>query len=133
MIRFTLKCDQGHSFDSWFQSSDAFDTLAGKGLVSCAECGSTQVAKSVMAPAVSTSGEVDAPRREAALKALREKVEANSDYVGDRFAAEARAMHLGDKPNRPIHGEAKIAEAKSLIEDGVPVVPLPFAPRRKVN
>ena len=133
MIRFTLRCDQGHSFDSWFRSSDAFDGLAAQGHVACADCGSTAVEKAVMAPMVSTSGEIDVPKREAALKALREKVEASSDYVGEAFAREARAMHLGDTPHRPIWGEAKPAEARSLIEDGVPVLPLPFTPRKKAH
>lgn len=70
---------------------------------------------------------------ERAMAEMKRQVEENSEYVGDTFAEEARAMHLGDAPERAIHGEANLKEAKELIDDGVPVVPLPFAPKRKTN
>lgn len=137
MIRYDLTCDKGHAFDSWFASAVAYDRLAGAGHVACPECGSAQVAKALMAPAVVAKAEraLTTPRdpREAALAELRAQVEANSDYVGLSFAAEARAMHEGRAPERPIHGEAKLDEARKLIEDGVPVAPLPFLPARKAN
>ena len=141
MIRYTLKCDQGHSFESWFASATAYDTLAAKGHLSCAQCGSPKVDKALMAPAVAAAAEAakDTPppplgpqsEIERRLAALREHVEKNSDYVGTRFAAEARAMHAGESPDRPIWGEARLDEAKALVEDGVPVAPLPFLPRTR--
>lgn len=134
MIRFTLKCDRDHQFESWFQSGAAFDKLVASGMVTCTTCGSSQVTKSIMAPAVSTSSEITVPKpTEAALAAMREHVESNSDYVGKTFAKEARAMHDGVTPERAIYGEANLAEAKKLVEDGVPVMPLPFVPRKKTN
>lgn len=134
MIRFHLKCDQNHSFESWFQSGEAFDRLVASGMVSCADCGSTSISKSIMAPAVSKSSDITAPRpTDAALAKLRDVVEQNSDYVGSGFAKEARDMHDGVTPERPIYGEAKLEEAKKLVEDGIPVMPLPFIPRKKTN
>lgn len=149
MIQYSLKCEHGHSFDSWFQSAAAFDKLQGVGMVACSICGSTDVAKSVMAPRVTTSrakasepAQAPAPKPslseptsevEKAFAAMREQVEKNSTYVGADFAKEARAMHDGDAPERQIHGEAKIDDAKKLIEDGVPVMPLPFMNTRKTN
>ena len=159
MIRYALKCDQGHSFESWFQSADAYDGLRAAGHVCCPQCGSTKVEKSLMAPKVRPArkaalaqpdpppGDTPPAQPEAnqtaagapdpdvarALAEMRAKVEAESDYVGDSFAREARAMHLGDVPERSIYGEAKPDEARALIEDGVPVLPLPFTPTRKTN
>lgn len=149
MIRYALKCADGHSFESWFQSADAFDTLAKRGMVGCAVCGTASVEKALMAPGIAAEAKseaeakAEAPARgslttpsspvEKALAELRRKVEENSDYVGMNFAAEARAMHEGAAPRRSIHGEAKPEEARKLIEDGVPVAPLPFLPQRKAN
>ncbi|NDW52920.1 DUF1178 family protein [Aliiroseovarius sp. PrR006] len=162
MIRYALKCDQNHKFESWFQNADAFDALTAAGHVACPDCGSTKVAKSLMAPKVrparnaaakpeaqetppvptaapSTPAPHVAPppevqaEIEAEIAKLRAKVEAESDYVGEDFAEEARAMHLGEAPERAIYGETKLEDAKELIEDGVPVMPLPFTPTRKVN
>ena len=140
MIQFTLKCEADHRFDSWFQSAAAFDKLHDAGMVSCAVCGSTHVEKALMAPRLQSGGpapnapaETDAVPREQALAALRRKVEENSDYVGMNFVREARDMHDGLTPERSIYGEAKPEEARKLIEDGVPVAPLPFIPGRKSN
>lgn len=142
MISYSLICDQGHDFDSWFQSASAYDALEKAGHLSCAVCGSAQVRKAVMAPRVSTPAKdeaapmaLSAPGSDAekALSELRRKVEENSDYVGDRFAEEARSMHLGDTPERSIYGEANLQQAKALAEDGVPVMPLPFAPKKKLS
>jgi len=134
MIRFHLKCDQDHEFESWFQSGAAFDKLVAAGMITCTTCGSTTVAKTIMAPAVSTSSQITAPKQnEAAIAALREQVESNSDYVGDTFAKQARDMHDGITPERSIYGQANLAEAKKLVDDGIPVVPLPFVPRKKTN
>ncbi|MFB9151571.1 DUF1178 family protein [Roseovarius ramblicola] len=138
MIKFTLKCERGHRFDSWFQSASAFDRLSGTGMVACAVCGSTQVEKALMTPQVqgarddrSLSSSPDTA--ELAIAALRRKVEANADYVGTRFAQEVRDMHDGVLPERAIYGEARPEEAKRLFDDGIPVAPLPFSPRRKTH
>ncbi|WP_120502569.1 DUF1178 family protein [Roseovarius sp. EL26] len=149
MIQFTLKCDQDHRFDSWFQSADAFDKLKAAGMVTCAICGSGRVQKAIMAPRVQASrskattpavepvkseaGALSPSTAEQALAELKKKVEDNSEYVGMNFAQEARDMHEGTAPERAIYGEAKPEDAKKLIEDGVPVAPLPFIPGRKAN
>ena len=135
MIRYALRCDKGHDFDGWFRSSDAFETTRAAGHVACTQCGSDKVEKSLMAPAVPVAKQAQPAMTpaEAALHALRQQVEASSDYVGLKFVDEARAMHEGRTPGRAIHGEARIEDARKLIEDGVPVAPLPFLPRQKVN
>lgn len=153
MISYTLKCQDGHTFDSWFQSASAFETLKDGGHLSCSVCGSGAVDKAVMSPRVSalrSAGQAKPAEQEtsvaakakssempeqikAALQEMKRHVESNSDYVGSKFAQEARAMHLGDSPMRSIYGEANGAEAKALLEDGVPVMPLPFTPTKKVN
>ena len=137
MIQFALRCDADHRFESWFKSSDAFDTLMASGLVTCAICGSAKVEKALMAPKVCDSkSRALAPSpelTEQALTELKKQVEQNSDYVGMNFAKEARDMHEGSAPERSIYGEARPDEAKKLIEDGIPVAPLPFVPGRKSN
>jgi hypothetical protein len=145
MIRYALKCDRHHEFESWFHSADTFDKLKAGGMVSCLQCGSDQIEKLLMTPAVRPSRRTKtaepAPRplaepaspAEAALAAIRRQIEENSEYVGLNFAAEARAIHDGDSPIRSIYGEARAEEAKALIRDGVPVAPLPFLPTRKAN
>ena len=139
MITYTLVCDADHRFESWFKSSAAFDDLSRSGHLSCAVCGSRKVEKSLMAPSVQPARKAATKLRdpssdqEAALAALRAKVEANSEYVGMNFVTEARAMHDGDAPERSIYGEARADEAMKLMEDGVPVAPLPFMPTRKSN
>lgn len=156
MIRYALNCSNDHSFESWFQSAQAFDKLKASAMVACPVCTSTEIDKAIMAPRVRTArgaalpalditsptetstggaGALSKPKSpaEIALAELKKKVEANSEYVGMNFASEARAIHDGDAPQRAIYGEAKLEEAKSLIEDGVPVAPLPFTPNRKTN
>ena len=134
MIRFQLKCDQDHEFESWFQSGAAFDKLVKAGMVTCTVCGSSKVSKTIMAPAVAKKNQITAPKpTEAALAAMRDQVEKNSDYVGENFAKEARDIHDGTAPERAIYGQANLAEAKKLVDDGIPVVPLPFMPRKKTN
>lgn len=140
MIHYDLICANDHAFDSWFQSAEGFDGLAAAGKVACPVCGSVEVRRAMMAPAVAHGGvaatrPLGEPREgiEAALAELRRQVEANSEYVGMNFATEARAIHDGAAPERAIYGEARLDEAKKLIEDGVPVAPLPFLPKRKAN
>ena len=142
MIQYALKCDNEHSFDSWFQSAEAFEKLSKVGMVTCTICGSEKVDKAIMTPRVKKSEKgktntlsLTAPSTpaEQALKELKAYVERNSDYVGKDFATEAREMHEGAAPERSIYGEAKAEDAKKLIEDGIPVTPLPFAVARKSN
>ncbi|MEY4871547.1 MAG: hypothetical protein RLZZ563_877 [Pseudomonadota bacterium] len=142
MIRYSLKCAADHGFESWFQSGAAFDSLHAAGHVTCPVCGSSTVEKSLMAPMVRPTREDEAAKPslgtpatelEQALAALRRQVEENSEYVGVNFVTEARRIHAGDAPERAIYGEARADEAKKLIEDGVPVAPLPFLPARKAN
>lgn len=145
MIQYALKCADGHSFNSWFQSADAYEKLSVAGHVSCAICGNAQISKAIMAPRVTAArdaapepvkpGALSKPANptEQALANLRKKVEDNSDYVGMNFVSEARAMHDGDMPERSIYGEAKPEEARKLVEEGIPVAPLPFMPNRKTN
>lgn len=141
MISYTLKCEDGHTFDSWFQSADAFEKLLAQDMVTCSVCGSPHVKKAVMAPRVRASrdkakpaapGPLSGPASpaEQALAELRRKIEANTEDVGDRFAAEARAIHEGEAPERAIRGQARFDEARALLEEGVPVAPLPWGNRR---
>lgn len=135
MIRYALKCHDGHSFESWFQSADAYDALAAKGLVTCAVCGATEVSKAMMAPKVSDGARaLSTPTSEAEGKivALRKKIESQATYVGGKFAEEARRLHEA-KVDKPIYGEASGPEVKRLLDDGVPVAPLPFLPKSKAN
>lgn len=141
MIRYALRCADGHSFEGWFRDSAAFDAQAGAGQVVCAVCGGGDVAKALMAPAVAAapakaeeaqpilSAPVP-PEVAGALAALRRKVEESADYVGPRFAEEARRIHAEGGAERPIWGEATPAQARALRDDGVPVAPLPFLPKR---
>ena len=143
MIRFALKCENDHRFESWFQSGAAFDALLARDMVVCPDCGSTVVTKDLMAPKVGAKRPAEElpqqvtnapdPDLADAIRKLRDHVERNSDYVGGNFAREARAMHVGDTPHRPIYGEVDKKEAESLAEDGVPALPLPFIPKQKTN
>jgi len=152
MIRYTLRCERGHAFESWFQTSSAYDSQVKRKLVTCPACGSAKVEKAIMAPQiVSKKGRdsaVPAPaspadvtipsstplmmaqERElrAKLRELRDHIVKNADNVGERFPNEARKMHYGDIEHRPIYGEASPDEARSLIEEGVEVSPLPVLP-----
>jgi len=140
MIRFSLKCSKGHDFDSWFGSNADFERLQTRGLIACAVCGGADVSKAIMAPAVSMAEQAEqaaahplsapASPAEQALRELRAKIEAEATDVGKSFASEARKMHAGEVPERPIFGEAKIEDARALIEDGIRVAPLPWGKRR---
>lgn len=134
MIKYALKCDIDHEFEAWFASSDGYDDQVRQGLVECPMCGSTRVMKAIMAPQVRTSKGADtlADTQKAVAEAiyrLRRHVETTHDYVGKGFAVEAREIHEGLAPDRPIYGEATPDEVKSLVEDGVPVAAIPvFSP-----
>jgi hypothetical protein len=152
MIHYTLRCDRGHAFESWFQSSSAYESQEKRKLVSCPVCGSAKVERAIMAPQIvskkgrdsavpAAAGPADAAppastpllmaqERElrAKLKELRDHIVKNADNVGERFPTEARKMHYGDIEHRPIFGEASPDEARALIEEGVEVAPLPVLP-----
>ena len=134
MIRFSLHCEHAHEFEGWFRSNDDFDTQKKRGFVECPACGSNKVEKALMAPAVSTSRKQEKMalamgeqqrRAMAELKALSQKMRENADYVGDKFAEEARKIHFGEMEARGIYGEATAEEAKGLIDDGVDFMPIP--------
>jgi hypothetical protein len=152
MIRYSLRCDRDHAFESWFQSSAAYDSQVRRKLVTCPACGSAKVEKAIMAPRIvgkkgrekaapapaaetvpavnESTSLMMAQERElrAKLKELRDHIVKNADNVGERFPNEARKMHYGDIEHRPIYGEASPEEARSLIEEGVEVSPLPVLP-----
>lgn len=146
MIKYTLICETDHEFEIWFSKSSDFDEQAPKGLIECPYCGSTKVEKGIMAPNVSTSrkktaiAEKQASKQKVALQMMnhqaakiRKEIEDKCDYVGEKFADEARAIHYGDKPERAIYGEASPSEAAGLHEEGVEIAPLPdiLSPKRK--
>ena len=139
MIRYALACEHAHDFEGWFGSSADYDDQLARGLLECPVCASRAVKKQIMAPAVvgaKKRGEaVDGgPARAMMMEAMgrvRAHVEENFDYMGDRFADEARAIHEGRSEERGIYGEATPKEVRALVEDGVPVAPLPGAPVKK--
>ena len=149
MIRYNLRCEKGHAFESWFQSSAAYESQEKRRLVSCPACGSVKVERAIMAPQiVSKKGREAAPPAAPAPAApaevtassestpllmaqereLREFVKSNAEDVGQRFPAEARKMHYGEIKHRPIYGEATPDDAKSLVDEGVDVMPMPVLP-----
>jgi hypothetical protein len=155
MIRYSLRCDHDHAFESWFQDSSAYDTQVKRKLVSCPVCSSVRIEKAIMAPrivgkkgrerveptpaapanaetpvAATSTPLVMAQERElrAKLKELRDHIVKNADNVGEQFPNEARKMHYGDIEHRPIYGEASPDEARSLVDEGIEVSPLPVLP-----
>ena len=138
MIRYSLKCDSNHDYDSWFQSSEAYLQLRDAGMLSCPICGSGSIDKAIMSPQVLANDKANKPktridvkapltRLEGAIRKFRQEVEDNSENVGKKFAEEARAIHYGDAPERSIRGESHLEEARSLVEEGISVIPLPWS------
>jgi hypothetical protein len=149
-----LACNKAHQFESWFPSSEAYDAQRAQGLLTCPVCGSAKIEKQIMAPSVARTDKAhavltDAPTQPSAeppspqpvallsepeqaframLKAVREHVMRNADYVGSGFAEEARKMHYGEIEHRLIYGEANLVQAKALLEEGIEVHPLPIVP-----
>ncbi|MPR09613.1 DUF1178 family protein [Microvirga tunisiensis] len=144
MIKYALACEQAHEFESWFPSSEAFETQRKRGYVTCPYCNSAKVEKQVMAPSVARTDKAPkAPTPEvqpvavlsererdlrSALRALREHVLKNAEDVGKGFVEEARKMYYGETEERSIYGEADLAEAQALLEEGIDVLPLPVVP-----
>lgn len=143
MIVFDLRCAQAHVFEAWFASSTAYAEQREAGQVECPLCGDRTIEKAVMAPQLAAKGnrKPDAPSPQAVRAALQQlaghqaKMLETSTWVGTNFADRARAMHEGETPVTQIHGQASLAEAKALVEEGVPVAPLPFpvVPPKQVN
>lgn len=141
MIRYDLRCANGDEFEAWFGSMADFDAQAEQGQLYCPQCGTSHVQKAPMAPSVVTGRKKDARQERAVAMAMaskvRERIKDNFDYVGDKFADEARKMHAGETEERAIWGEATPAEAEALAEDGIPASPLPPelapTPDKKVN
>lgn len=138
MIKYTLACDSGHSFEAWFSSSTDFDGQAERGLVSCPVCGSAKVGKELMAPSVSTARKkdetkvlmMDQARKEAVAK-IRELVTSireNAEDVGPKFPEEARKIHYGEAEQRGLIGQATVDEAKALLDEGIEIAALPVLP-----
>lgn len=144
MIVFDLACDNGHVFEAWFGSTDDYEKQKAGGLVSCPMCNSASVEKAVMAPRVAAKGNRDiaparSPEQTKQMMAMLAKAQAEalaqSDYVGKRFADEARAIHLGEAVERSIYGEASREETRALLDEGIAVAPLifPVAPPGEAN
>jgi hypothetical protein len=140
MIRYKLTCQNGDDFEAWFRSSEDFDLQAEGKLIDCPVCGDSSVKKAPMAPAI-VRGQPEAPTERPTAMVMAERLAAhvrdNFDYVGDRFPAEARAIHSGEAEDRAIWGEATPEEARAMAEEGVPVAPLPVGaapvPAKKLN
>ncbi len=139
MIRYALLCEHEHDFEGWFGASGDFDDQQSRGLIECPVCGSKAVRKAIMAPAVAgakrraqdqSPAQTQAMMMEA-MDRIRQHVEENFDNVGDGFATEARAIHEGRAEDRGIYGQATAGEVRELVEDGVPIAPLPPEPRKK--
>ncbi len=155
MIVFDLACSHHHRFEGWFGSSADFEDQRAQGLLTCPACGCAQIAKAPMAPAVPAKANArglsvpdrlaqpmantpmppELQKAFAALAKMQAEALKQSTWVGDKFVAETRKMHYGERDEAPIHGQASLSEAKALIEEGVPVAPLlfPVAPPDKLN
>ena len=131
MIKYNLKCKNNHNFDAWFSDSSNFEEQNKNNLIFCPKCNSTKIEKNIMAPNIGskkqsyTNALKTEKNYEKIIKNVRKHVEKNFDYVGDKFADEARAIHYGEKEEREIYGETSVEEAVDLIEEGVNVSPIP--------
>jgi hypothetical protein len=137
MILFDLKCGEGHVFEAWFRNSGAYDAQAAAHEIACPICGDSRIAKAPMAPRIGKSRQDVEKTETAALRRaevmrelveLRRKVEEKCDYVGDRFAEEARRIHYGEIGKRDIYGEATETETTELKEEGIVVERIPWVP-----
>ena len=139
MIHYSLVCDRSHKFDGWFSNAAAYDSQKQRSLVTCPICLTTAVDKAIMAPAVSRSdakekvslsiGHPEHQKLREAMMALRNKVTSEADYVGDKFADEARKIHYGETEARGIYGEATDQQHQELVDEGVEVARIPWLPR----
>lgn len=133
MILFKLRCANAHEFEAWFRDGATYERQAGRGLIACPDCGDTSIEKAPMAPRLArAASEKAAPpspeQLRRALQQLRRHVESSCDYVGDRFADEARRIHRGEAEARGIYGESTAEESDSLAEEGIEVARIPWVP-----
>lgn len=146
MIKYRLACTDGHEFEGWFRNSDAFEAQQGLGHLACPTCGSARVSKAIMAPAIATRRAKSEPAPSptaapatpaeklsveeirSAIRSMHDEVRAKAEYVGPRFAEEARKIHDAESEKRGIYGEASLEEVRALAEDGIPCLPLPRLP-----
>jgi hypothetical protein len=131
MIRYQLACTSGHDFEGWFQSSEAYDKQAAAHQVACPICGSQSVDKAIMAPRVAKRRDAVPPDGRELLRRIRAEVERRAEYVGTRFAEEARRIHFEEEAPRGIYGKATKSEVERLLDDGVPVLPVPALPEEQ--
>ena len=134
MILFTLRCAKDHEFEAWFRDSDGFEAQHSAGEIACPLCGDTAVEKAVMAPRVARSRDVVPPALAMAqmhkvLTEMRRQIETNCDYVGPRFAEEARRIHYGETDPHGIYGEATDTESRELTDEGIKFGQIPWVPR----
>jgi hypothetical protein len=133
MIKYRLVCGSAHEFEGWFRNSAAYDAQAARGHIACPQCADTNVAKAVMAPSVAAPAAPEPAGAQDDMQALmlrvRAEIEANAEYVGPRFAEEARRIHDEEGNPRRIYGEASLEEVRALAEDGIPCMPLPRLPK----
>jgi hypothetical protein len=132
MILFDLRCRDGHAFEAWFRDSAAYEDQAEAGDLACPVCGSAEVSKALMAPAVNSRPKIDSAQATEAMRLWRRvqnHIEKNFDHVGPRFAEEARKIHHGEAEKRSIYGEATRTEAKELRDEGIDVNQIPWLPR----
>src|SRR5579864_7162731 len=132
MILFSLRCTGGHEFEGWFRDGDAFETQQNAGEIACPQCGDATVEKALMTPNIGRSHKknpaITPAQMRAALVELRRQVETNCDYVGERFAEEARKIHYGEVDPRGIYGEATVEESRELKDEGIEVGRIPWVP-----
>lgn len=136
MIHYSLLCSSDHKFEAWFRNAEAYEEQRARGIVTCPICNTDNVGKAMMAPAVGRSsdkvalsfGHPEHAQIQAAMRAIREKVTRDADYVGDKFAEEARKIHYKEADQRGIYGEATREEVAGLVEDGIDFMPLPTVP-----
>src|SRR4051794_15119234 len=130
MILFTLRCSSDHEFEAWFRDGDGFEAQQRAREIACPHCGDTEVEKAVMAPNIARSRDkapaLTPAQMKAALVAMRKQVEANCDYVGERFAEEARRIHYGEADPHGIYGEATNDEARELADEGIEIGQVPW-------
>ena len=131
MILFDLRCKDGHAFEAWFRDGAAYEDQAAAGDLACPVCGSGEVTKALMAPAVNARPKIDPGQAAEMMRTWRrvqDHIEKNFDHVGPKFAEEARKIHYGEREKRSIYGEASKAEAKELRDEGIDVNQIPWLP-----
>jgi len=139
MIRFSLRCGNEHEFEAWFKSGSAYEDQRDQASIECPACGSHDVEKALMAPRIAKSQTAEAQlpdtmrQMHVMMSAWRKHVEENCDYVGEKFAEEARRIHYGETEKRDIFGETTLDEARELLEEGVEIAPLPGVMKPKRN